>query len=100
MPLRDGVLLLLALVPGLVEDDAARDLIAFLRDGSAPGVATSATVRWDGAQVLAAPNATSAVTGTLAGGVTVQVWRALGDWRFISDDSLAGWVQATWLVAG
>lgn len=97
MALRDGVLLLMAIMPGLAEDTVAEWLIDFMRNGTSPTAQTATTVV-ESAQVLVTPDdASSAVAGTLALGETATAWRQRGSWWFVSTGSLAGWVHENWV---
>lgn len=97
MAIRDGVLLLLAYIPGLAEEGALSDLVTYLRDGTGPVASGTGTVLVESMSVLQAPGDASAVTGTLALGETCSCWRQVGAWWFVSTGSLAGWVYEGWI---
>lgn len=98
MAIRDGVLLLMALVDGLPADATLTALVEYLRSDTTPSAVGTGTVSVESADVLVRRGDVSAVAGSLAAGATVSCWRLVGEWWFVSTVAVAGWVHESWIA--
>jgi hypothetical protein len=93
---RAARMLLMSLINGATEDDVV-DLIDYLRDGTALAP-HSAKIGAEAANVLQYRGEGGSVVGTLAAGTSVDCWRLVDGWWFVSTADVAGWVHAGWLM--
>ncbi len=92
---RAARMLLMALINGATEDDVL-DLINYLRDGTALAP-HAAVIGAEAANVLQYRGEGGTIVGTVPTGTSVDCWRLVDGWWFVSTADLAGCVHAGWL---